>query len=137
MQRVVGIFDIWFDIDFGMNDANFGLADCELECSFKDVVMFHTEVDLKADAVLGKFEVRKPSRQANHIVSLLDKWTVYGRIIKDDVTVMEQMESANVAQIMEYIRVAGENNAVNVTAALMEYKNEHFSDFDPMDEFVL
>ena len=125
-----------FDFDFGCSEAYLSLSDCSLDFDGGTAIGRH-ELDLQGELILGKFEVKKPSRQANHIVSLLDKWTVYGRIIKDDVTVMEQMGNANIAQLMEYIRVANENNAVNVTAALLEYKNEHFSDFDPMDEFVL
>ena len=127
-------------IKFGLSFSDDGavpyllyLGDCKLDFDSGTV----TNEGLQGKLILGKFEVKKRNRQANHIVSLLDKWTVYGRIIKDDVTVVEQMGNANIAQIMEYIRVAGENNAVNVTAALMNYKNEHFADFDPMDEFVL
>jgi len=30
-----------------------------------------------------------------------------------------------------------ENNAVNILAQLLEYKNAHFAEFDPMDEFTL
>ena len=32
---------------------------------------------------------------------------------------------------------AQEAQAVNVLALLLEYKNAHFADFDPMDEFTL
>ena len=38
---------------------------------------------------------------------------------------------------MEFIQIANENQAINVQAMLMEYKDEHFSEFDPMDEFTL
>ena len=38
---------------------------------------------------------------------------------------------------MSVIAAAQEANAVNVLAALLEYKNAHFADFDPMDEFTL
>ena len=38
---------------------------------------------------------------------------------------------------MDFIRIASENKATNVLPMLMEYKNEHFADFDPMDEFTL
>ena len=34
-------------------------------------------------------------------------------------------------------KLAQENNAVNVQAQLMEYKNSHHAGFDPMDEFTL
>lgn len=38
---------------------------------------------------------------------------------------------------MSYIAAAQEANAVNVLALLLDYKNTHFADFDPMDEFTL
>ena len=34
-------------------------------------------------------------------------------------------------------KLAQDNNAVNVLAQLMEYKNSHYAGFDPMDEFTL
>ena len=30
-----------------------------------------------------------------------------------------------------------ENNAVNILAQLLDYKNAHFAEFNPMDEFTL
>ena len=35
------------------------------------------------------------------------------------------------------IKVATENNCTNVTALLLDYKNQNFADFDPMEEFSL
>ncbi len=37
--------------------------------------------------------------------------------------------------ITEFIEQASEHNCSNVTAALLEYKNEHFTDYDPMERF--
>lgn len=39
--------------------------------------------------------------------------------------------------ITDFIVAAQETNTHNVLAALLEYKNNNFSDFDPMDEFTL
>ena len=86
--------------------------------------------------VLGKFRAEK-SRAANHIIGLLDKWTVYNRILTDDVFVIQLLHNATLAQIADYVRVATENNCTNVTAALLDYKNRTFGDTDPMDEFIL
>ena len=44
---------------------------------------------------------------------------------------------ASLPQILKYIRIANESNAVNLTAMLLEYKNEHFSEVDPFAEFTL
>ena len=38
---------------------------------------------------------------------------------------------------MELLNVAIENSCTNCTAALLKYKNNKFSDFDPMDMFTL
>lgn len=52
-------------------------------------------------------------------------------------TIMETLPDLSYAQITELITIANENSANNVHAALMDYKNANFSDFDPMDEFIL
>ena len=49
----------------------------------------------------------------------------------------EVEEDEVVLPLKPVIRIATENNAVNVTAMLLDYKNENFHDFDPMDEFSL
>ena len=38
---------------------------------------------------------------------------------------------------MKFIDIASKNNCNNVLALLMNYKNKHYSDYDPMDEFIL
>ena len=80
---------------------------------------------------------RKYTRIVNHIIGYLDKVTVYGRIINDDVTVVNMLPQFTMAQITEFIKAAGENNCSNVMAVLLDYKNKYFSEFDPMDEFTL
>lgn len=79
----------------------------------------------------------KWNRRANMVIAYLDRITVYDRIKKDDASVMNQMERFTLAQITEFIKIAQENNATNVTALLLNYKNENFGDFDPMAEFTL
>ena len=71
------------------------------------------------------------------VIAYLDRITVYDRIKKDDASVMNQMERFTLAQITEFIGIAQENSATNVTALLLNYKNENFGDFDPMAEFTL
>ena len=94
------------------------------------------------DWVNNEFEVtnfrfKQYTRQVNHIVVHLDKGTVAGRIKKDDISAAQWFDRFTLAQITEFIRLAQENNAVNVLAQLLEYKNTHFAEFDPMDEFTL
>ena len=77
------------------------------------------------------------NRRANTVIAYLDRITIHGRIRKDDVSVMDQMSSFTLAQITEFTAIAQEANAVNVLALLLEYKNDHFAGFDPMEEFTL
>ncbi|MCR5137749.1 MAG: DUF4132 domain-containing protein [Oscillospiraceae bacterium] len=89
------------------------------------------------DFEVTNFRFSEFTRQVNHIVVHLDKGTVAGRIRKDDISAARWFDRFTLAQITEFIRLAQENSAVNVLAQLLEYKNEHFADFDPMDEFTL
>ena len=77
------------------------------------------------------------TRQVNHIVAYLDRVTVWDRVRKNDLSVMDLMPGFTLAQITEFIVAAQEANAVNVLTALLEYKNANFADFDPMEEFTL
>jgi len=77
------------------------------------------------------------TRQTNHIIAYLDQITVNGRILRDDVTIADNLPQFTLAQITEFIKLATENNCTNVTALLLDYKQKTFSDFDPMEEFTL
>ena len=79
----------------------------------------------------------KWNRQANTIIAFLDRITIYGRIKKDDLSVMALMDGFTLEQVSDFINVALKNKAVNLLAALMDYKNEHFAGYNPMDSFLL
>ncbi len=73
----------------------------------------------------------------NHILSYLDKCTVYDRILKDDISVVQFLPTFTLAQITEFIKLANENQCHNVMAVLLEYQQKHFATFDPSAEFTL
>ena len=77
------------------------------------------------------------NRRTNMIITFLDRITVWDRVRKDDLTVTELLPGFTLAQITEFIAAAQEAKATNVLAALLEYKNTRFADFDPMAEFTL
>ena len=77
------------------------------------------------------------NRRANMVIAFLDRITMWDRVKKDDVSVVNLMGSFTLAQITEFVKTAQEANAVNVLALLLDYKNTHFADFDPMEEFTL
>ena len=52
-------------------------------------------------------------------------------------SIVQQLGGATLAQVMQYINLSVKNEQAAVTAALLNYKNEHFPDFDPMEEYTL
>ena len=58
-------------------------------------------------------------------------------INRPDVSVKEVLSEFTASQIQDFIDVANENNAVNVLAMLLEYKNEKFVDYNWMGAFTL
>ena len=124
----------FYDEDFH-SLIKFNLDDCGLSC---ERTTFHRhEIAPDETFTLGRFNFKTYTRKVNHIVALLDRWAVAGRILKDDVTVRGVLGAFTAAQIMEYIRLATENGCVNCGAMLLEYKKEHYPDFDPLAEFTL
>ena len=116
------------------DDFGFELDDCELGY---DCDTWRLDEIKGVYYTLGQFSFKKFTRKVNHIITILDKMTVSDRIVKDDASVVEQMDSFTVAQIIEFISMAQEAGAVNVTAALLEYRNNTYPDYNMMDEFVL
>ena len=86
---------------------------------------------------LLEFKYRRRSRAANHIIGLLDEWTVYGRVLKGRTTVVKSLDGFTMAQVAELLNLAIENSCTSCTAALLEYKNQKFPAFNPLDVFTL
>ena len=126
---------ITFQFNYESSVLNIGLNDCCLEYNGGSAVRRH-DLDIQGNLILGKFHAEK-SRAANHIIGLLDKWTIYNRILDDDIFVIQLLHNATLAQISDYIGIATENNCTNVTAALLDYQNRTLGDFDPMSTFTL
>ena len=129
---------IRFDYDQWSSDSDLRLyfSGCELEFD-ADKVLGRHELYLDKPLTLGKFTFKKYSRSTNHIVALLDKWTITDRIMKGDISIVQQLGGATLAQVMQYIDLSVKNEQTAVTAALLNYKNERFPDFDPMEEYTL
>lgn len=124
----------FFDEDFH-SSIGFTLEECDLD--YERTTWNRHSIEKDETFTLGTFTFKTYSRKVNHLVYLLDKWTVSERVLKDDVSVIDILDGFTVAQITEFIQSATENGCVNVTAALLEYKNRTFTEFDPMDEFSL
>lgn len=122
------------DVDFHA-EINITFDDCDVEIDRIDWARHSIDPDDRFE--VREFKYRRYTRKVNHIAAYLDKVTVFGRIAKDDITIADRLDSFTLAQITECLKIAQENNASNVTALLLEHKNTHFSDFDPMAEFTL
>ena len=85
----------------------------------------------------GDFAVEKVSRYSNHIIGLLDKWSVADKIKNDDFSIVNILSSFTLAQITELINIVNESGSVNCMAVLLEHKNKYYSDYNPMDVFTL
>ena len=86
---------------------------------------------------IDSFEFEQFDRKVNHIVGYLNRVTMIDRIIKNDLSISDQLSSFTLVQIMDFIRIATENHCTAVNALLLQYKETHFPDYDLMDEFVL
>ncbi len=126
---------IRFHYDNATSELETSFAGLSLVCEFTQFQRHWMDQD--ARVVFGRLKVKTPGRAANHVLALLDKWTVEGRILKDDASAVEHLDSFTLAQVTELLNLAIEHNCTNCTAALLAYKNDHFADFDPMDVFTL
>jgi hypothetical protein len=124
----------FFDEDFH-NEIGFTLEGCSLQ--YERTSPYRHEIGSDETFTLGKLSLDSYTRTVNHIVFVLDKWTVTERILQDDVTIAPLLGSFTAAQISEFLRLASEKSCTNVTALLLEYQNEHFGQFAPMAEFTL
>ena len=123
-----------YDYDFH-NSIDIQFDGCTADVERKDW-MRHT-ISMYDEFEVKSFTVERESRIANHIIYYLDKCTVYGRILKEDMSIIAFLPEFTLAQISDFVKLSIENQKTNILAVLLDYKNSHFADFDPMDEFIL
>lgn len=131
LKHGIEIYDSDFHNEISITLYGFKVEILRLDWERHSIDVNH-RFEIKSIKPYGKF-----SRSHNHLIAYLDKCTIYGRIKNDDVNVVELLNSFTLAQIMDFIKFANENNSTNVTAAIMDYKNTHYGTDNIMDEFVL
>ena len=127
--------EVWGYGDYS-EDFGFSLKDCKLEVSTELWRFTHEEAQ-EANYELGGFKVIRYSRYANHIIYLLDKWTIEERISKNDPAIGDVLDGFTVVQLLEFIKLASDKKSTDSLAVLMDYKDRKYSAFDPMAEFTL
>lgn len=127
--------EVWGYGDYS-EDFGFSLKDCKLEVSTELWRFTHEEAQ-EANYELGGFKVIRYTRYANHIIYLLDKWTIEERISKNDPAIGDVLDGFTVAQLLEFIKLASDKKSTDSLAVLMDYKDRKYSAFDPMAEFTL
>lgn len=82
---------------------------------------------------------RRLARELNTILFELSRASVKSVIRQDSDQLPMWISSSKftAAQILEFIRIAQENNSVNDLGVLLEHKQQNFPEFDPMAEFTL
>lgn|GEM_PF-1736606 len=127
---------IWvYDSDYH-NDISIEFTDCHAEVKRIDWARHEISMDHRFEITSIKLK-SIASRMSNHVIAYLDRITIYDRIRKDDLSVADNLHGSNIAQIMDYIRCAQEANAVNTLAALLDYREKLFPDFDPLADYTL
>lgn len=126
-----GIYFYYSDNYWVMDSASISFMNKELELELSEAQIDEDYV------VLGELKINKQGRLANHVIYLLDKWTIFGRIAKNDISIMEYMDQYCASQILEFINVATKNNAEELTAALLDYKHKKYPDLDTFSDFLL
>ena len=74
------------------------------------------------------------TRRNNRIIAYLDQVTMEDRIARDDVSAVTVFPLFSEPQIATCLRLAVENNAVNLTAALLDCQNKSFPRHDSLDD---
>ncbi len=117
------------------NDISIYLSGCTATVDRLD--FRRHDIDVNDNFEISSFDFRVYTRQVNHIVAYFDRVTVYERIKNDDTAIEQVLPRFTLAQIMDFIGVAAENNSTAVMALLIDYKARTFENFDPMEEFTL
>lgn len=124
----------FYDEDF--HDAiGFELEDCDI--AYERTEARSHAIEPGDTFTLGEFTFDRYTRQVNHIVCMLDRWTLRQRILKDDCSIGSALTGMTQAQIAELLHIAVENESAGCTAILLDYQNKHFAPEDWMESFTL
>jgi hypothetical protein len=101
-------------------------------------IRYSYEIPDISDVVIDKIlEQEKFSKYGNHIVHLLDGFTIKQRILKRYSISLCELDGYSEDKITELIDYASENNCVNSLAMLMNFKDKKFGRYGSAEEYSL
>ena len=68
----------------------------------------------------GSLRLECLDRRANHALYLLDRWTMKERVARDDTSILRVLETLPAAELETFLDLAVENEAPQLTAALLD-----------------
>ena len=122
------------DFDYH-NEINIYLADCDADIDRLDWDRHCLEMNDRFQ--IREFKFKKYTRRVNHVVAYLDKVCLYPRIASGDMTVMNELDAASLADIIDYINIASDNDATELVAALLAYREEQFPEYGGIESLLL
>ena len=116
--------------------------DTENDMYLGNDLSLHYTIDVeKKEITLGKMSVSYSpnTKELNALIAELDILTLRHQVQADRYELLtdDTLESFTLLQIDDLLNVSVKSNAVKCSAVLLNYKNKHFADFDPMEEFTL
>lgn len=119
------IYEAYYDV-FTL----FRLIGCHVKY---DIGEYH-EVLEDTEIILKSFTFDIYTRQVNHIVSILDRMTAVHRAGKNDVSVKDVLQYCSSDELQEMMRIAAENGCADVSAILLQWKKEHGSSRNSIEQ---
>ena len=125
-----------FDSDFH-NDIriDFVVGDCKGKTKRLDWHRHRIEMNDRFE--IEDFGLYRNSRKANHLIAYLDRCCIYPRIANNDMSVMEELDTCTLAQLIDYTDAASENGATELAAALLAYREERFPEYGSVESLLL
>ena len=127
--------------DFTMEGFEDGLYEAWLESSYASINVFlvdrvgrrihcHSDVGAKDLVEINSFSLNGNGRQENHLVYMLNKRTIYERILKNDAQLPELVQNAGLPQLCSYLDFAIEHGCTEATVLLMRIKHEKYPEYE-------
>ena len=130
--------------DFTLEGFEDGSYEAWLESSYASINVFlvdrvgrrihcHSDVGAKDLVEINSFSLNGNGRQENHLVYMLNKRTIYERILKNDAQLPELVQNAGLPQLCSYLDFAIEHGCTEATVLLLQIKHEKYPEYEEQE----